>query len=122
MRILDVIKAGYSPVAFRNKLIVDYYIDHDLGVLILDNIDRDTIHASLEKDHTQLPIEFELSISFKEDIAAALLVSGITPVTKDDVTLSRRFRRIRGGRRSGLESEKEATLAKRFIPDSSNLF
>ena len=42
MRILDVIKAGYSPVAFRNKLIVDYYIDHDLGVLILDNIDRDT--------------------------------------------------------------------------------
>ena len=122
MRILDVIKAGYSPVAFRNKLIVDYYIDHDLGVLTLDNIDRDTAHVSLEKDHTQVPIEFELSISFKEDIAAALLVSGITPVTKDDVTLSRRFRRIKGRRRSGWESEKEATLAKRYIPDSSNLF
>lgn len=122
MRILDVIKAGYSPVAFRNKLIVDYYIDHDLGVLTLDNIDRDTAHVSLEKDHSTVPIEFELSISFKEDIAAALLVSGITPITKDDVTLSRRFRRIRGGRRSGLEAEKEATLARRFIPDSSNLF
>lgn len=122
MRILDVIKAGYLPVAFRNKLIVDYHIDHELGVLTLDSIDRDTAHVSLEKDHTTVPVEFELSISFKEDIAAALLVSGITPVTKDDVTLSRRFRRIRGGRRSGLEAEKVASLGKKYMTESSNLF
>ena len=122
MRILDVINAGYSPVSFRNKLIVDYFIDTDLGILCLDDIDRDTVHVSLDKDHTELPIEYELAIIFKEETAAALLVSGITPVTKADVTLSRRFRRIKGRRRSGWESEKEATLSKRFIPDSSNLF
>lgn len=122
MRILDVINAGYSPTAFRNKLIVDFYIDTNLGILFLDNIDRDTIHISLDKDHTELPIEFELSIIFKEDTAAALLVSGITPVTKGDVTLSRRFKRISGRRRSGLESEREASLDRKYIPNSSNLF
>lgn len=122
MRILDVINAGYSPVSFRNKLIVDYHVDLDLGILCLDDIDRDTLHVSLDKDHSELPIEYELSIIFKEETAAALLVSGITPVTKADVTLSKRFRRIKGRRRNWWESEKEATLAKRYIPDSSNLF
>lgn len=121
MKILDILNAGYSPVAFRNKLIVDYYVDNDLGVLSLNDIERDSVHISLEIDHINLPIEFELSIAFKEDIAAALLVSGITPVTKDSVTLSRRFRNIRGRRKNGWESEKEATLAKRYVTDM-NLF
>lgn len=122
MKILDILNAGYSPVAFRNKLIVDYYVDNDLGVLSLNDIERDSVHISLEIDHINLPIEFELSIAFKEDIAAALLISGISPVTKDNVTLSRRFRNIRGRRRNEWESEKEAALDRKYVTESSNLF
>ena len=117
MELIKVIEAGYTPTILDGAAVVRHTVDHTYEVLRLHLIDGTTKHVAYSMDHKRLPLEFVMHVSFNEDTAAALLLSGVAPLMTENI--DKEFPRKMAIMRNEQEREaRERTRLRRGIFES----
>ena len=81
MNIGQILESGYKPAYFKKTRIVDYKVSSEYQTLMIDTAtdERIPLALSLEKPDE---LEFEMVVTFSEEIAQALLITGVAPLEK----------------------------------------
>lgn len=85
MKLIDVLDAGYTPTSIKDSLIECVRINHEYGVVQLVTAEGPNVAVALTKDVSDLEMDFVMHVKFNENIAAALMLSGVAPVGKEDL-------------------------------------
>lgn len=104
MKLIDVIRAGYTPVAIDDNVVLGWRGDRDYGVIRFQMKDGNAKYIAEDKEVGNLNIEFIMSIKFNEDTAAAMLLSDVAPVMREDVDKLHAYKLIN---QKYVESERE---------------
>ena len=81
MNIGQILESGYKPAYFKKTRIVDYKVSSEYQTLMIETAtdERIPLALSLEKPDE---LEFEMVVTFSEEIAQALLITGVAPLEK----------------------------------------
>lgn len=85
MKLIDVMRSGYTPVSIDGVAVIGWRVDHDYGVIRFQMKDGNAKYIAEDKEVGNLNIEFIMSVKFNEDTAAAMLLSDVAPVMREDV-------------------------------------
>lgn len=81
MNIGQILESGYKPAYFKKTRIIDYKVSSEYQTLVIETAtdERIPLALSLEKPDE---LEFEMVVTFSEEIAQALLITGVAPLEK----------------------------------------
>lgn len=91
MKIEQILASGYQPTWVEGYRVNAFAIDTKYRTLLLDTTGK-RINVSLDLEYTSdLELQFQMVVSFNEEVAHAMLLAKVAPVESKDVlqTLAR---------------------------------
>lgn len=81
MNIGQILESGYKPAYFKKTRIVDYKVSTEYQTLMIETATDERIPLALNLEKPE-ELEFEMVVTFSEEIAQALLITGVAPLEK----------------------------------------
>ena len=81
MKIGQILESGYKPAYFKKSRVINYKVSTEYQTVLIETANDERVPLSLDLEKPD-ELEFEMVVTFSEEIAQALLITGVAPLEK----------------------------------------